>query len=119
MALWLIICALTVVTLSESEKRELKIVSSYPKSENLSYIELICVYESVVLKSEVIEAQFQLNGTDIKEEIDEVKTLAGANNTIHFLLTQDKEGFFTCSLNESVSNNSIGLAGKTHRQMIT
>ena len=96
---------------------ELEIVSTYPDSHNFSYIELVCVDDSEpsnVSQSGVIGASFQLNGTDIEEEIDSVETVADANSTnstIRFLLTQEKEGFFTCSLNGSSSNNSIGLAG--------
>ena len=62
-------------------------------------------------QSGVIGASFQLNGTDIEEEIDSVETVADANSTVRFLLTQENEGFFTCSLNGLLSNNSIALAG--------
>ena len=54
-------------------------------------------------------ARFELNGTDTGDE-EIMETLD--NGTVRLLLTQEKEGFFTCSNNGSVSNNSIGLAGK-------
>ena len=59
--------------------------------------------------SVVNEVRFQLNGTDIGEDDEIVENLD--NETLQLLLTQDKEGFFTCSYNESMSTNSIGLAG--------
>lgn len=62
-------------------------------------------------QSEVIGANFQLNGTDIEEEIDSVENLADINGTVRFILTQETEGFFTCSLDENATN-SVGLAGK-------
>ena len=104
------ICCLAV-TITES--KELVIFSTYPESDNFSYIELVCAYDSDNdTQSGVIGASFLLNGTDIEEEIDSVETVTDANSTIHFLLAQDKEGFFTCSLNGLLSNNSVGLAGE-------
>jgi hypothetical protein len=103
-----VMCALVVAII---ESRELVLVSTYPDSDNFSYIELVCVYgsgQSNVTQSVVIGASFQLNGTDIEEEIDSVETL---NNTVRFLLTQEKEGFFTCLLNGLRSSNFIVLAG--------
>lgn len=92
----------------------LEIVASHPDSDNFSYIELSCVYGMsgiVHSQSQVIGAKFLLNGTDIKEEIDEVRDFSDSNGTVQFILTQEKEGFFTCSLNGYLSKNSIGLAG--------
>ena len=88
---------------------EVVILATYPDSDNFSSIQLSCVYDmSSGPQSEGIGVKFQLNGTDIKEEIDEVEDF---NGTVHFVLTPEKEGFFTCSLNGSLSINSIGLAG--------
>ena len=85
---------------------------TYPDSDNFSSIQLSCVYDmSSGPQTEGIGAKFQLNGTDIKEEIDEVEYFTYINDTVHFILTPEKEGFFTCSLNGSLSINSIGLAG--------
>ena len=92
-----------------TESGEVVILATYPDSDNFSSIQLSCVYDmSSGPQSEGIGAKFQLNGTDIKEEIDEVTDI---NGTVHFVLTPEKEGFFTCSLNGSLSINSIGLAG--------
>lgn len=95
-----------------AESGEVVILATYPDSGNFSSIELSCVYNmSSGPQSEGIGANFQLNGTNIKEEIDEVEDFTDINGTVHFVLTQEKEGLFTCSLNGSLSNNSIGLAG--------
>ena len=97
--------ALVVVTASE----ELLIFATYPDSGNFSYIELNCVYDmSSGPQFEGNRTKFQLNGTDIEEQIDEVEEF---NGRVRFVLTPEKEGFFTCSLNGFFSNNSIGLAG--------
>ena len=112
------ICSLAVAI---SESRELVVVSTYPHSDNFSYIELVCTYESELYnesQSGVVGASFQLNGTDIEEEIDSVETLTDANSTVRFLLTQQNEGFFTCSQNGSLSINSVGLAGKITRALV-
>ena len=68
------------------------------------------VNDSSQSSSVVSGARFQLNGTDIEEDDEIVENLD--NGTILLLLTQEKEGFFTCSHNNiSISANSIGLAG--------
>ena len=95
-----------------AESGEVVIFATYPDSDNFSSIELSCIYNvSSGPLSEGIGAKFQLNETDIKEEMDEVEDFTDINGTVHFVLTPEKEGFFTCSLNGSLSNNSIGLAG--------
>ena len=86
------------------------ILHSYPEPGNFSYVELVCVVNDSSQSSSVVsEARFQLNGTDIEEDDEIVATLG--NGTILLLLTQEKEGFFTCSHNMSTSANSVGLAG--------
>ena len=103
------VLALAPLVVAESGDLEVVILATYPDSDNFSSIQLSCVYDmSSGPQSEGIGAKFQLNGTDIKEEIDEVEDI---NGTVHFVLTPEKEGFFTCSLNGSLSINSIGLAG--------
>ena len=106
----LVLCALAVA-ITESRELVAIVVSTYPESDNFSYIELVCVYDSELYNESQSGASFQLNGTDIEKEIDTVEAVTDANRTVRFLLTQEKEGFFTCSLNGSHSNNSIGLAG--------
>ena len=101
---------------------QLTILHSYPEPGNFSYVELVCVAtgssqlvndsiqfvnDSSQSSSVVSEARFQLNGTDIGEDDENLE-----NGTIRLLLTQEMEGFFTCSLNGSVSNTLVGLAGK-------
>ena len=94
---------------SVTHEVELPDDDSSVSSDNFSSIQLSCVYDmSSGPQSEGIGAKFKLNGTDIKEEIDEVEDI---NGTVHFVLTPEKEGFFTCSLNGSLSINTIGLAG--------
>ena len=96
--------------LAESSQK-LTILHSYPEPGNFSYVRLECVVsgsiqlvnDSIQFSSVVSGARFQLNGTDIGVTI---------NGILRLLLTQEKEGFFTCSHNESISSNSIGLAGK-------
>ena len=121
------------VVLAELRQQQLTILHSYPEPGNFSYVELVCVANDssqLVIDSSrlfndflasvcvvndshsssvVSEITFQLNGTDIGEGDEIVKNLD--NGTIQLLLTQEKEGFFTCSHNESMSTNSIGLAG--------
>ena len=118
----LVLCVLLVSVGAESE--QLTILHSYPEPGNFSYVELVCVAsdssqlvndssqlvnDSSQASSVVSEARFQLNGTDIGEDDEIVENLD--NGTIQLLLTQQKEGFFTCSHNEFMSTNSIGLAG--------
>ena len=108
----LVTSVLALAPLVVAESGEVVILATYPDSDNFSSIRLSCVYDmSSGPQSEGIGAKFQLNGTDIKEEIDEVEDFTDINGTVHFVLTQEKEGFFTCSLNGSLSINSIGLAG--------
>ena len=104
------VLAIAPLVVAESGLGELLIHATYRDSHNFSSIELSCLYISSGLQPEGIGAIFLLNGTDIKEEIDGVEDI---NGTVHFVLTQKKEGFFTCncSVNGSPSNNSIGLAG--------
>ena len=128
---FLIILLFLGVVLAES-RQQLTILHSYPEPDNYNYVELVCVVndssqlvndssqlaivssqlvnDSSQSSSVVSEARFQLNGTDIGED-DEIVENVG-DKTIQLLLTQEKEGFFTCSYNESTSSNSIGLAGK-------
>ena len=112
MALFSVLLVTSVLVLAPlvmAESGEVIILATYPDSDNFSSIQLSCVYDvSSGPQSEGIGAKFQLNGTDIKEEIDEVENF---NGTVHFVLAPEKEGFFTCSLNGSLSVNSIGLAG--------
>ena len=106
------VLAIAPLVVGESGDLELLILATYPDSHNFSSIELSCVYNmSSGPLTEGIGAKFQLNGRDIKEEIDEVEDFTNINGTVHFVLTQEKEGYFTCSLNGTLSNNSIGLAG--------
>ena len=105
----LVTSVLVLAPLVVAESGEVVILATYPDSDNFSSIQLSCVYDmSSGPQSEGIGAKFKLNGTDIKEEIDEVEDI---NGTVHFVLTPEKEGFFTCSLNGSLSINTIGLAG--------
>ena len=112
----LVLCVLLVSVGAESG--QLTILHSYPEPGNFNYVELVCVAndssqlvnDSSQSSSVVSEARFQLNGTDIEEDDEIVENLD--NGTIQLLLTQQKEGFFTCSHNNmSTSANSIGLAG--------
>ena len=48
---------------------------------------------------------FQLNGTDIRQNVDDTDYL--------LTLMQSNEGFFTCSWNGVISYNTIGFAGKS------
>ena len=90
-------------------RRELSILHSYPEPGNYSYVELVClVIDSFPSPSVVIGATFELNGTDIRDK----GIVQTDNGTVQLLLTQEMEGFFTCSQNGSVSNNSVGLAGE-------
>ena len=92
-----------------TESSQLTLLHSYPEPGNFSYVELVCVASGPSPPSAVTAgAQFQLNGTHIREE-EIVQTID--NGTVRLLLTQEYEGFFTCSLNGSVSSNSVGLAG--------
>ena len=94
---------------SLAECRHLVLLHAYPDNNtNFSYTELSCLCENPASQSLAVEAHFQLNGADIEEEPSVTDIRDG---TIHFILTPEKEGFFTCSLNGSLSNNSIGLAG--------
>ena len=106
--LLLVLCVLLVSVGAESG--QLTILHSYPEPGNFSYVELVCVANDSSQSSSVVSgARFQLNGTDIEEDDEIVENLD--NGTIQLLLTQEKEGFFTCSHNMSTSANSIGLAG--------
>lgn len=105
----LVTSVLALAPLAGTESGELLILATYPDSDNFSSIELSCVYDmSIGLQSEGIGAKYLLNGTDINEKIEKVDD---SNGTVNFVLTPEKEGFFTCCRNGSVSMNSIGLAG--------
>ena len=97
---------------TSAETGQLVLRHGYPENTNLSYISLTCLREDP--KSHSVEfikgAHFQLNGTDIEEEFNVTDI---GDSSVTFILTPEKEGFFTCSLNGLVSNNSIGLAGES------
>ena len=102
----LVLCALLAQVGAESGP--LVILHSYPEPGNYSYVELSCVITGSALPSYVVSgARFQLNGTDIGEEVE-----TRSSGAVRLVLTQEKEGFFTCFQNGSFSNNSIGLAGR-------
>ena len=97
----LTLCILALAPLAFSESGEvLQIQSTYPVSGNYSYVELTCLDTS---KTAVLGASFQLNGTIVAENVQ--------HGQINFTLTQENEGFFTCSLAGLLSTNAIGLAG--------
>ena len=103
----LVMCVL-VLSAPSSESGQLIIRHAYPEnSTNLSYVELTCLNENTSL---AVGAAFELNGTDIEGELNITDSEDGS---IRFILTPEEEGFFTCSRNGSVSNNAIGLAGKS------
>ena len=84
------------------------IFHSYPEPGNFSYVELVCVASGSQSSSVVSGARFQLDGNDIGDEMTE--TLM--NGSVRVLLTQEKEGYFSCTHDVlSKSSNSIGLAG--------
>ena len=89
------------LALTESDLA-LLINSSYPVEGNFSYVKLQCLIKSS--QTPLLGASFQLNGTDIAENVKETE--------IFLTLKQEDEGFFSCSLADSFSLNSIGLAGK-------
>ena len=98
----LTLCILALAPLAFSESGEvLQIQSTYPVSGNYSYVELTCLDTS---NTTVLGASFQLNGTIIVAENVQL-------GQINFTLTQENEGFFTCSLAGLLSTNAIGLAG--------
>ena len=113
----LLATSLLLTLLVAESSQQLTILHSYPEPGNFNYVELVCVVndssqlvnDSSQSSSVVSGARFQLNGTDIEED-DEIGEKLD-NGTVILLLTQEKEGFFTCSYNESMSTNSIGLAG--------
>lgn len=78
------------------------------------YVELTCEYYVklyIVYQSKIIGAKFQLNGTDINEAIDECEDWPDNNGTVSFLLTEEREGKFTCSYNGLFSKNTVTLPG--------
>ena len=83
---------------------QLRIAHSYTLDGNFSYVALTCLDGALPAQG----AEFQLNATDIEEIIHDVSH--DGNGTISFLFTQDQEGEFRCSRNETVSNG-IALAG--------
>ena len=64
-------CVLVLSTLSVSaESGQLIVRHAYPETDtNFSYIELTCLYEDPESHSLAVGAAFQLNGTDIEEEL--------------------------------------------------
>ena len=82
---------------------QLKIVHHYPLDGNFSYITLTCLDGALPVQG----AEFQLNTTTI-ERVVHVSDYG--NGTISFVLTQNREGEFTCSRSGTVSNE-ISLAG--------
>ena len=106
----LLVTSLLLTLLVAESSQQLTILHSYPEPGNFSYVELVCVANDSQSSSVVTEARFQLNGTDIGENDEIVVTLG--KGYLWLLLTQEKDGFVTCSSEDFVSNNSIGLAGK-------
>ena len=108
----LAVCVLVLSTPSAStQSGQLVLHYGYPvNNTNFSYIALICIYEDPESNTFIEGADYQLNGTDIEEELNVTN---GEDGTLRFILTTEKEGFFTCSLNGSLSNNSIGFAGES------
>ena len=103
----IIALCVSVVVLTETNQTFL-IQYEYPLADNLSYIEFQCVDNSS--QTAVLGASFQLNGTTIAENSQQ--------NEIFFTLTQENEGFFTCSLDGLSSTNTIGLAGEIKHAVV-
>ena len=95
----LAVCAIALAPLVLTQSVTLR--SSYPVANNYSFVELKCL--DSIYQTPERGASFQRNGTTIVEDV--------ADGTTFITLTQETEGFFTCSLAGSVSNK-IGLAGK-------
>ena len=101
-------CSSASVPSASAESGQLIVRHAYPETDtNFTYIELTCLYEDPESRILAVGADFQLNGTDVEEELNVTDI---GDGTIRFILTPENEGFFTCSLNGSLSNNSIGLA---------
>ena len=102
-----LLLALFLLPLVRGKSGQLVLLHFYPETGNFSYVELVCVVSASGHSPTVVtEAKFQLNRTDYigqEESLD--------NGVIKLLLTQETEGYFTCSWNKSVSSNSVGLAG--------
>ena len=101
---------------ASAQSGELVLLNNYNYNDNgtvtnYSDIELICIIEDLQSNNWHFPdgPDFQLNGTDIEKEIN--VTNNKHINLVNFTLTPEKEGFFTCSPNGSLSNTSIGLAG--------
>ena len=95
----LAVCTIALAPLALTQSVTLR--SSYPVANNYSFVELKCL--DSIYQTPERGASFQRNGTTIVEDV--------ADGTTFITLTQETEGFFTCSLAGSVSNK-IGLAGK-------
>ena len=86
---------------------------NYSTFTNYSDIQLVCIIEDLQSNNWCLPdgPDFQLNGIDIEKEINVTYNDIDDCIFANFYLTPEKEGFFTCSYNGSLSYNSIGLAG--------
>ena len=94
--------ALCLIPSMFSDSPQVLINSDYPQKGNYNYIELLCV--DTTSKTTVAGAKFQFNGSDIEKH-------NGNDEVLFVSLSQENEGFFTCSLNGSISANKLGFAG--------
>ena len=94
--------SLLLTLLVAESNQQLTILHSYPEPDNFSYVELVCVTSDssqLVQSSSVVSgARFQFNGTDIERD-DEIVVTLSHHGYLLLLLTQEKEGFLTCSHN--------------------
>ena len=95
----LAVCAIAMAPLALTQS--VTLCSSYPVSNNYSFVELKCL--DSIYQTPEHGASFQRNGTTVVED--------AGDRTTFITLTQETEVYFTCSLAGSVSNK-IGLAGK-------
>ena len=86
-----------------SSLAQLMITHAYPSADNFSYVTLTCRDGPKLVNG----AQFQLNASSI----DNVYTYTNdGSGAISIVLTQEKEGEFSCSYDDRLSD-TIALAG--------
>ena len=94
---------LTLGTASSLELAQLMIIHAYPLADNFSCVTLTCRDGPKVVNG----AQFQLNASRFDNVYSYTTDGSGA---ISIVLTQEKEGEFSCSYDDPLSD-TVALAG--------
>ena len=102
-----VICVLAVVCSGEAQ---VNLAVDYPEPGNYSLVTLTCNDNFGTMLTNNVEFLRRAPGQDSPVQLSGSPT----NGEITITLTQEEEGYFSCSSDSVLSTNQIGLAGELY-----